>query len=343
MVGRWVATVCVSAAVFAPALRLGHDGRSLLQPSASAAEARPERIDRDGSGSSADSARRVATLGEAYRDRSDDPAGSEEDGFRAEALDAAGFGFGPSARFFPSMEPRELLLSFDDGPDLKYTPLVLDELDRWGLKAIFFVTGHRLTGERPEDLARRELVRKIAARGHLVANHTFSHRDLCRFPDDIAAEIDGNAEVIAETTGVRPLLFRAPYGARCKSLETALSARGLISVGWNLDPQDWKTTDPAAVLTYLQSRLARLRGRGILLLHDTHASSVFALAPLLEWIARENRLAAQDGQSAIVLQNYAVLLPARDIPVTGLEPVVAAMAWRAPRFPALFPSFLARR
>jgi peptidoglycan/xylan/chitin deacetylase (PgdA/CDA1 family) len=360
MAVRWVATLCVSAAVFAPALRLGHDGQALLQPSASAAESELSardslagnwQGDAEISGSADAVARRLATPGYGLGERRASLGGTEADEFRSVALESFGAsmdsstgpGSGATARFFPSLEPRELLLSFDDGPDLKYTPLVLDELDRWGLKAIFFVTGHRLTGQRPEDLARRELVRKIAARGHLVANHTFSHRDLCRFPDDIAAEIDGNSEMIAETTGVRPLLFRAPYGARCKRLDLALAARGLVSVGWNLDPQDWKTTDTAAVLSYLQSRLARLSGRGILLLHDTHASSVFALAPLLEWIARENRLAVQDGHPAIVLQNYSVLLPARGIPAMGLEPVVAAMAQRTPRLSALFPSSLARR
>src|SRR5262245_39102230 len=76
-------------------------------------------------------------------------------------------GHGPHTRFHPATRPRELLLSFDDGPDLEGTPLILRELDRRGLKAIFFVTGWRLTGQRPGDRARRDLLRKIAAHGHL--------------------------------------------------------------------------------------------------------------------------------------------------------------------------------
>src|SRR4051794_20022615 len=78
-------------------------------------------------------------------------------------------GHGPLARFHPSTRPRELLLSFDDGPDLMGTRMVLDELDRRGLKAIFFVTGWRVGGALPGDLARRALLRKVAAHGHLVA------------------------------------------------------------------------------------------------------------------------------------------------------------------------------
>ena len=121
-------------------------------------------------------------------------------------------------------------------PDLSGTPLILEELDRRGLKAIFFVTGWRLTGRRPEDIARRDLVRKIAAHGHLVANHTMSHHDLCQNPTEQAAEIDGNTELITQTTGVRPLLFRSPYGAFCHSLEASLAARELPDIGWNIDP-----------------------------------------------------------------------------------------------------------
>jgi peptidoglycan/xylan/chitin deacetylase (PgdA/CDA1 family) len=238
----------------------------------------------------------------------------------------ATFGFGTRTGFYPSDAPRELVLSFDDGPDLKFTPLVLDELDRRGLKAIFFVTGHRVIGDKPEDLARRELLGRIAAHGHLVANHTMTHQDLCRSPDNVAAEIDNTAEVIAQATGIRPMLFRAPYGARCRTLEAALNERQLISVGWNLDPQDWKNPTSEGILAYLEARLGRLKGRGILLLHDTHPASVFALGPLLDWIARENRISVRAGLPPIVLRDYGVFLPARPVPKTGIASVISSVA-----------------
>jgi len=348
MFQRRVATLCAATAVLFPSLRLGHDVRGLLQPGLSAAEATHEQRLRRYS-PTAGAADPVAPAWLAAIPADDAPAVAEEAAAtNADSRPLIGpgevplaFGFGTKTSFFPSTSPRELVLSFDDGPDLKYTPIVLDELDRRGLKAIFFITGHRLMGDRPEDLARRELVRKIAARGHLVSNHTLSHSDLCQKPDDIAAEIDGNSEVIAETTGVRPLLFRAPYGARCRRLEAALAARGLVSVGWNLDPQDWKNPDSAAVLTYLEARLQRLQGRGILLLHDTHASSVFALGPLLDWIDRENRLATRAGTPPIVLRDYSVFLPERPVPATGWEPLMTGVLGHLPRVANLFPSFVA--
>lgn len=231
-------------------------------------------------------------------------------------------GHGAHTGFLPASGPRELMLSFDDGPDLKGTPVILDELDRRGLKAIFFVTGWRLAGQRPEDLARRELVRKIAAHGHLVANHTFTHHDLCQNPDEQAVEIDSNSELIAATTGVRPLLFRSPYGAYCRSLDAALALRGLPDIGWNLDPQDWKNRNEEAVFKYLVAKLVNLKGRGILLMHDTHLASVAALPRVLDWLAQQNHRDFDAGRPPIQIIDYAVVVPRRPLTESGVERVV---------------------
>ena len=134
----------------------------------------------------------------------------------------------------PPTHPRELLLSFDDGPDLRGTPLILDELDRRGIKAVFFVTGWRLAGDRPEDVARRDLVRKIARHGHLVANHTMTHKNLCQNPREQAVEIDDAAEIVEQVTGVPPLLFRSPYGAQLS--QPAGRAGGARSAQRPLEP-----------------------------------------------------------------------------------------------------------
>ena len=72
------------------------------------------------------------------------------------------------------------------------------------------------------------------------------------------------------------MLFRAPYGGYCHGLEAALAARQLPDIGWNLDPQDWKNRREEDVTKYLVGKLSKLRGRGILLMHDTHAASVRA-------------------------------------------------------------------
>jgi len=231
-------------------------------------------------------------------------------------------GHGPHTKFQPASTPRELVLSFDDGPDLKGTPLIVDELDRRGLKGIFFVTGWRFAGQRPEDLARRDLVHKIAAHGHLVANHTFTHHDLCQNPGERDKEIDSNSALIEATTGIRPLLFRAPYGGFCRGLEAALTARELPDIGWNLDPQDWKNHTDDEVFNYLVAKISHLHGRGILLLHDTHLASVRALPRMLDWLARENERAVAEGRPPVTIVDYSVLVPRRPMAETGLERVV---------------------
>jgi len=235
-------------------------------------------------------------------------------------------GHGAFTRFHPSSSPRELLLSFDDGPDLLGTPLILAELDKRGLKGIFFVTGWRLTGQRPEDVARRDLVRKIAAHGHLVANHGMNHHDLCQNPGEQTDEIDASTELIAETTGVRPLLFRSPYGAFCHSLEAALTARGLPDIGWNIDPQDWKTGNSEdAVLSYLTGRVGELKGRGIMLLHDTHEASVHALPRFLDWLAHENERAVRAHRPPVNIIDYRALVPRRSVTASGVPELVGAL------------------
>jgi peptidoglycan/xylan/chitin deacetylase (PgdA/CDA1 family) len=235
-------------------------------------------------------------------------------------------GHGPHVPFRVVDAPRELVLSFDDGPDLRGTPLILNELDRRGLKAIFFVTGWRLKGDRPEEIARRQLVRRIAAHGHLVANHTLSHHNLCQKPGEQATEIDENAELIAASTGIRPFLFRSPYGAFCHSLEAALQARGLVDIGWNLDPQDWKVDrDEEFVYQYLTRKLSRLEGRGILLLHDTHLASVHALPRILDWLARENARDIRAGRPPITITDYRAIIPRQELTAGGLPQLVGAL------------------
>jgi peptidoglycan/xylan/chitin deacetylase (PgdA/CDA1 family) len=221
-----------------------------------------------------------------------------------------------------------VLLSFDDGPDLGGTPQVLEALDRHKIKAVFFVNGRYLLGIKPPDLARRELVRKLATHGHLVANHTLTHRNLCREPGTVAEEIDTNSEVIYYATGLRPLLFRSPYGARCRSLDQALADRDLIQVGWSLDPQEWKREKEEAVFHYVTRGLARLSGPAILLLHDTHAAAVRVLPRILDWIDQENARVARDGGQPLQVVDYSVFFPPErkgKVPPTGLEPLFAQL------------------
>lgn len=221
---------------------------------------------------------------------------------------------------------RSLLLTFDDGPDLVGTSLVLDELNRRGLKAIFFVNGNHIVRNRPEDLARRDLLRKLALHGHLVGNHTMNHKNLCADRPALATEIDGASEIIAYATSVRPLLFRSPYGARCRELDRRLAERDMVQVGWNMDPQEWRGEDEDSIVTYTTAALRRARGPVILLLHDTKVSAVRALRRILDFVDAENARAASDGLPLIRIVDYRALLPTQPSPETGFEPWLSSVA-----------------
>jgi len=204
---------------------------------------------------------------------------------------------------------RLVLLTFDDGPDLQGTPLILAELDRRKLKAVFFVMGQHIVRNRPEDLARRDLLRKLAVHGHHVGNHTMHHKDLCQNPGALAEEVDRAAELITYATGVRPQLFRSPYGARCRSLDRALAERDLTQVGWNADPQEWRGDGEDAIFAYVTNRLAHASAPVILLLHDKNLAAVHALPRILDWIEQEEARVAREGGVPIRIVDYSVLLP----------------------------------
>lgn len=228
----------------------------------------------------------------------------------------------------PTAAGRSLLITFDDGPDLVGTSLILGELTRRGLKAVFFVNGHHIVRDRPEDLARRDLLRKLATHGHLVGNHTMSHKNLCREREAMAAEIDGAAEIIAYATSVRPLLFRSPYGARCRELDRALAEREVIQVGWNMDPQEWRGGSEDAIVKYTTAGLRRAKGPVILLLHDKNVAAVHALSRILDFVDAENARVRREGGKPIVVVDYRVFLPVPPLPETGLEPW-AGTTWHA--------------
>jgi peptidoglycan-N-acetylglucosamine deacetylase len=155
-------------------------------------------------------------------------------------------------------DARAVALTFDDGPS-DDTPAVLAALDRAGVRATFFVLG--------EAAARRpDLVRAIAAQGHLVALHGHTHAKLLAVgPGRVATELDRCAAAI-RAAGVEPApLFRAPHGFRGPFLGPALRRRGLTLVGWTRGVFDTARPGPDVIAA---RACAGMRGGEILLLHD---------------------------------------------------------------------------
>jgi peptidoglycan-N-acetylglucosamine deacetylase len=220
---------------------------------------------------------------------------------------------GPSASGTP-----ELILTFDDGPHELYTPLILDELGKRGLRATFFWVGHRVVKPRRYRQQRRDLVRRAIREGHLVGNHTINHAQLCAGPKDRAAEeIDVNEAIYGELTGMPVRVFRAPYGAKCDRLRGMLAERNLNHFHWDFDPQEWMHHDARETVQYVIRKLRGLTGRAVLLMHDTKQATVRALPAMLDWIERENERRSMLGEPPIRIVSYVDL--AREQLAPGLE------------------------
>jgi len=159
----------------------------------------------------------------------------------------------------------EVALTFDDGPNDVATPQLLEVLARHEARATFFNMGN-FARERPE------IVRQVAAAGHLVGNHTMSHPRLstasaARVRQEIA---DCNA-ALEEIMGAAVKFFRPPYGARRPAVLRAARELGLTPVMWNVTGYDWNPIGVEGILSNLEAGIARWqrRGRGAnLLLHD---------------------------------------------------------------------------
>jgi peptidoglycan/xylan/chitin deacetylase (PgdA/CDA1 family) len=219
--------------------------------------------------------------------------------------------------------PPEILLTFDDGPNLERTPKVLDTLDAHGIKAVFFVNGWHFQGQTPEAERARALLREIVRRGHAVGNHTVHHYFLCgaRGKKIAADEIEKNAQLIEQAIGMRPELFRTPYGSHCRDLSATLAKLGVTHTGWDIDPQDWRVKNTQVVRDYVIHAIQRLHGRAIVLFHDVHEDTVRALPQVLDWLDRENAARAARGQAPVKVLDYAYLLPPRPL----VPPIVDGM------------------
>ena len=150
-------------------------------------------------------------------------------------------------------------LTFDDGPDPQWTPRVLDVLATAGVPATFFVIG---------SAARREpaLVRRAAAEGHEIANHTFGHRHPWFIGTTQARrQVSEGAQAIEDILGRAPRFYRSPHGRNRACMTEEAGERGEATVMWDLSAIDWGFMGRAERIA---TRLQRVRPGHIVLMHD---------------------------------------------------------------------------
>lgn len=162
-------------------------------------------------------------------------------------------------------DPDELALTFDDGPNDAATPHLLEVLAEHNVRATFFMMGS-FSRQRPE------IVRRVAAEGHLIGNHTMDHPKLSlESQRSIRQQLTDCSAVLEDLTGKAVRFFRPPFGARRPVVLQIARELELTPVTWNVTCNDWEPIGTEGILARANAGIARnrLRGRGSnILLHD---------------------------------------------------------------------------
>ena len=155
-------------------------------------------------------------------------------------------------------------LTFDDGPHPQYTDKILEALKKYGGSGTFFVVGSRAEKY-------KSTVKKIFDSGNEIGNHSYSHKELTRVSGrEMKAEIKKTGDLIAEITGVAPILTRPTYGSVNKNVRLYA---GMPLILWSIDPLDWKTRDRDMIV---HNVLSNIKDGDIVLLHDIYNSTADA-------------------------------------------------------------------
>ncbi|MET7683206.1 polysaccharide deacetylase family protein [Streptomyces sp. NPDC005423] len=145
---------------------------------------------------------------------------------------------------------RTMVLTFDDGPDPRYTPHILDTLAEYDVRATFFVCGEMADWN-------RDLLSRMADEGHVVGNHTWSHPLLTRMTrSGIRSEMERTSDVIENAYGERPRWFRAPYGAWNRAAFQLGAEMGMEPLAWTVDTDDWETPGTRSIVRTVEDGAA---------------------------------------------------------------------------------------
>ena len=169
-------------------------------------------------------------------------------------------------------------LTFDAAWGNEDTQQLIDVLARYGVKATFFVTGG-WAEKYPES------VKALHDAGHLVMNHSYDHAHLSKLtPEQIIENVNRCSDLVENITGVRPTLFRCPYGEYDDHVIATLEGMGVRAVQWNVDSLDWKGISAADI----QKRvLAKTVPGSIILFHNAAEHTPEALPGIIEGLLGE--------------------------------------------------------
>jgi len=211
-------------------------------------------------------------------------------------------------------EDKEIVLTFDDGPDPKYTERILEILKQYQVKASFFVIGNKA-------IQNQDIVERIYRDGHEIGNHTFSHPKAIEMSDQqLKLELNSTQRIIQGITGRSTTLYRSPYGdeeakympSHFQRLQD-VTQMGYVTVNYDIDSKDWKLRDSEAIV---ENVLKQASSGDIVLLHDgggDRQATVEALPGIIEQL--QNKGYKFVAVSELMNKNKSTIMP----PVTEVE------------------------
>lgn len=156
-------------------------------------------------------------------------------------------------------DKKIVALTFDDGPHEKKTEQILSILDKYKVKATFFVIGENAQ-KNPA------ILRKTYEAGHEIGNHTYDHKSIYKLCGDaVAEEVDKCSQVIESIIGTRPSLFRPPEGFMNDSLAKIVGDHGYNVILWKVDTYDWKGKSAQDIFTNV---IKNIKNGDVILMHD---------------------------------------------------------------------------
>ncbi len=168
-------------------------------------------------------------------------------------------------------------LTYDDGPTTGFTQQLLTQLASVGAKATFFILG-----QHAQDLP--DQLKAEAAAGMYLGNHTWDHNDMGGATQaQMVTEISQTQNIIQQTVGQTPVLFRPPYGNTNATLKAVEASYGLTEIIWDVDTRDWSGVATADIVT----TAATATSGQVILMHDGYQTTVDAVAPIVSGMASQ--------------------------------------------------------
>ena len=172
-------------------------------------------------------------------------------------------------------QAKKVALTFDDGPHPEHTLNILNTLDQYDAKATFFMQGKRVEYY-------MNAAKEVAERGHEIGNHSMNHPDFTTLSfEQIDFEVSRTNQLIMQATGLKPTVFRPPYGSTNEEINNFINMEPVL---WTIDTEDWKNKDPDIIEERIR---VNMHDDAIILMHDIHGTTAQALPDILGYLSSE--------------------------------------------------------